>query len=216
MEFLVFPLVVGVLTFVAIMLAYLYGLGRRRGAMSAFQQYVAECFPELPEQLELLVASRRSKGWPDVALLVAEPREEIIVVFNRGRQGMTHLSYPFGALSRIDSTSRIISRGLPPLRKYSYEQTMTVTFSDGTSVPFFLETLSKKHGTDKARELISGIFAPWEETLNGIRRASGAVSAGWYPDPAGRCEWRWWDGRTWTSTAASGGRTMTDPHPPPA
>lgn len=34
---------------------------------------------------------------------------------------------------------------------------------------------------------------------------------GWYPDPAGRHEYRWWDGTTWTDQAASGGRNVVDP-----
>ncbi|MGD9750747.1 MAG: phospholipid scramblase-related protein [Acidimicrobiia bacterium] len=39
---------------------------------------------------------------------------------------------------------------------------------------------------------------------------------GWYPDPAGRHEYRWWDGTTWTDQAASGGRNVVDPIQGPA
>ncbi|MEZ5265809.1 MAG: DUF2510 domain-containing protein [Acidimicrobiales bacterium] len=39
---------------------------------------------------------------------------------------------------------------------------------------------------------------------------------GWYPDPAGRHEYRWWDGTTWTDQAASGGRNVVDPIQAPA
>lgn len=34
---------------------------------------------------------------------------------------------------------------------------------------------------------------------------------GWFPDPVGRHEYRWWDGTTWTDQAASGGRSVVDP-----
>lgn len=34
--------------------------------------------------------------------------------------------------------------------------------------------------------------------------------AGWYPDPHGRHEQRWWDGTTWTVHVASGGQQGTD------
>lgn len=35
--------------------------------------------------------------------------------------------------------------------------------------------------------------------------------AGWYPDPLGRYEFRYWDGAAWTDQAARGGRTVVDP-----
>jgi hypothetical protein len=35
--------------------------------------------------------------------------------------------------------------------------------------------------------------------------------AGWYPDPAGHYELRWWDGGGWTESASSGGATAIDP-----
>src|SRR5262252_6702149 len=43
------------------------------------------------------------------------------------------------------------------------------------------------------------------------------VPAGWYADPAGRHEYRYWDGTYWTAGEADGGMTATDPleAPPP-
>jgi Protein of unknown function (DUF2510)/Domain of unknown function (DUF4190) len=35
-------------------------------------------------------------------------------------------------------------------------------------------------------------------------------SPGWYPDPAGRYEWRWFDGAHWTPKVASGGQSSVD------
>jgi len=37
------------------------------------------------------------------------------------------------------------------------------------------------------------------------------VPAGWYADPAGRHEYRYWDGRYWTAGVADGGITAADP-----
>ena len=45
------------------------------------------------------------------------------------------------------------------------------------------------------------------------------MPAGWYPDPSGRHEHRYWDGTRWTEHVASHGRPGTDPDltsaPPP-
>ncbi|MGH9267625.1 MAG: phospholipid scramblase-related protein [Acidimicrobiales bacterium] len=38
----------------------------------------------------------------------------------------------------------------------------------------------------------------------------GAPAPDWYPDPAGRHELRWWDGRAWTERVSSGGRPSVD------
>lgn len=35
--------------------------------------------------------------------------------------------------------------------------------------------------------------------------------AGWYPDPSGRFEMRYWDGSAWTEHVARGGQQFTDP-----
>ena len=41
--------------------------------------------------------------------------------------------------------------------------------------------------------------------------AAPAVPAGWYADPAGRFELRYWDGSTWTEHVSRTGQQFTDP-----
>ena len=41
--------------------------------------------------------------------------------------------------------------------------------------------------------------------------AAAAVPAGWYADPAGRYELRYWDGGTWTEHVSRAGQQFTDP-----
>jgi hypothetical protein len=41
--------------------------------------------------------------------------------------------------------------------------------------------------------------------------ATPAVPAGWYADPAGRFELRYWDGSAWTEHVSRGGQQYTDP-----
>jgi hypothetical protein len=38
-----------------------------------------------------------------------------------------------------------------------------------------------------------------------------AVPAGWYGDPSGRYELRYWDGGQWTEHVARNGQQYTDP-----
>lgn len=38
-----------------------------------------------------------------------------------------------------------------------------------------------------------------------------AVAPAWAPDPAGRHQWRWWDGVNWTDHVADDGEQSEDP-----
>ncbi|HET8931610.1 MAG TPA: phospholipid scramblase-related protein [Acidimicrobiales bacterium] len=40
---------------------------------------------------------------------------------------------------------------------------------------------------------------------------SETTPPGWYPDPMGRHEYRWYDGTAWSDSVASGGRQSSDP-----
>jgi hypothetical protein len=41
--------------------------------------------------------------------------------------------------------------------------------------------------------------------------AASAAPAGWYADPSGRYELRYWDGGTWTEHVSRAGQQYTDP-----
>jgi len=41
--------------------------------------------------------------------------------------------------------------------------------------------------------------------------ATNSVPAGWYADPAGRFDLRYWDGNTWTEHVSRAGQQFTDP-----
>lgn len=64
----------------------------------------------------------------------------------------------------------------------------------------------------------------WGGVFGGASRLYGAIvqslqaagvqlasPAAWHPDPAGRHESRWWDGRTWTDNVSDAGVAGTDP-----
>ena len=44
-----------------------------------------------------------------------------------------------------------------------------------------------------------------------VQSAVPTTPAGWYPDPSGRFEMRYWDGNGWTEHVARGGQQFTDP-----
>ena len=48
---------------------------------------------------------------------------------------------------------------------------------------------------------------------SGSRRLGGAGSSppAWHPDPTGRFDLRYWDGRLWTEHVTRGGQQATDP-----
>jgi len=53
------------------------------------------------------------------------------------------------------------------------------------------------------------------ENINKMFFRIGALLTGptgvWHPDPSGRHELRWWDGRGWTANVSDGGRPGVDP-----
>lgn len=44
-----------------------------------------------------------------------------------------------------------------------------------------------------------------------VTTSTSATPAGWYADPSGRYELRYWDGTAWTEHVARGGQQYTDP-----
>lgn len=50
--------------------------------------------------------------------------------------------------------------------------------------------------------------APRQESQE---QQASATPAGWYADPSGRYELRYWDGTAWTEHVARGGQQYTDP-----
>lgn len=214
------PLVVGALVFVSVLAAGTYGKRRAQKQGAAFQEYVALQYPDLPAPVELLCASSHlSMGRPDTALVLAEPRQEVLVLLDRGKAGLTHIAYPYAMVAGTTSANRIISRGPPTGKTYLYEQTMTVGFTDGSTHPFTLAAVTNKHGTDGAPAQVAALFAPWEARLAEVATQAGgaanpsatATAASWYADPTNRHELRYWDGRTWTDQVTDQGRQGLDP-----
>jgi Protein of unknown function (DUF2510) len=54
-------------------------------------------------------------------------------------------------------------------------------------------------------------YQPAAQSYQPAAQTAPAVPAGWYADPAGRFELRYWDGSTWTEHVSRAGQQYTDP-----
>jgi hypothetical protein len=98
---------------------------------------------------------------------------------------------------------------------------------------FLKRLLGPDAGSDLSRDIFSRISRATVVLLHGVRSFAGTggtggtlrprhvVSApmagsvwqpptGWYPDPGGVHEWRWWDGTRWADTVSDGGVATND------
>lgn len=169
MEDIILPaLVVGAVTFVVIMLAFFIARAFGKGKMRAFQEYVKQNFPDLPDTVEMYGAKQKSKGIKlDIALLMDETKKEIILLFDNKGEPLAHKLFPYDELTAVDISDRIIERGISP-KTYSYERTLALKFKDGSSYSLVAEMVSNKYGNDKGADFIRNSFAPWEKKLNNI------------------------------------------------
>ena len=57
----------------------------------------------------------------------------------------------------------------------------------------------------------SAASTPSTATAAAATPSASSVPAGWYADPAGRFDLRYWDGNTWTEHVSRAGQQFTDP-----
>ena len=67
--------------------------------------------------------------------------------------------------------------------------------------------------TESVDDLAAQVAAeePAAEPVEEAAAADSAVPAGWYADPSGRFELRYWDGGAWTEHVSRAGQQFTDP-----
>ncbi len=170
MEALLIGVIVFVAVFVLIMGIWLISFFINKKKSGVFRNYIKQHFPDFPEGEPILIARQKSKTvMLDIALLIDEAKKELILFFtNRGKE-MNHKIFPFKNLTAVESSDRILSRGIFP-KTYSYEQTMVLKFNDGSTNQFILENISNKYGDDKGSDFVKNVFAPWEDQLNQITK----------------------------------------------
>jgi hypothetical protein len=166
-------LIIFVVTFVGFMAIYFIALmiGRSIGKkkLGNFKNYIQEKFPNIDlETTEILLAKQISKQTrPDIALLIDESAQSIIVLQDIQKEGITHHRYSYNELSAVESSDQIISRGMMP-KTYSYEESLHLGFTDGQTYHLILENISNKYGNDQGADFVRNLFSPWRRKLNEI------------------------------------------------
>ena len=162
-------LLFGAAIFVIFMIAVFVGAIIGAVKMRKFKEYVRQQFPELPEDTEIFGAKQESKKMAlNIALVIFEPKEKIIIVVKDKGKEFEHLEYSFSGLASVESSHQVLKRGALWQKTFSYERTMVLKFNDGSAFPFIVEGISNKAGNDKGAQTIKEQFAPWERILNGI------------------------------------------------
>ncbi len=133
--------------------------------LGIYKEYLKVNFSDWPD--ELLMANQKSKSAAfDIGLVNNESEKKLLLLF-KIKNEMTHKVFSYEDLREVNSSSEVISRGLPTQKTYSYQRTMTISFNDGSSYQFILETISDKRGV-KGKEIVLDTFKPWESILNQI------------------------------------------------
>lgn len=161
-----------VLLMVAWIVALIAGRAISKKKLASFRNYIAKKLPESDaSREELLIAKQKSRQIrPDIALLIKDITEEIILLLDVKGTGITHKKYGFGELLSVHSTNQVIGRGFLS-KTYSYEETLALTFTDGQTYPLILENTSNKSGSDQGADVVRNLFAPWKRRLNSILQA---------------------------------------------
>lgn len=163
-----FAIMFGVLMVVWI-ISFIITRSINKKKLNNFKNYIQQNLPQLNiDQDKFLFAKQKSKQVrPDIGLLINEEEKELIIIRDQPKIGISHKRYKFMELEKVESTNRIISRGLFP-KTFSYEEALHLTFSDGMSYLFFLENISNKSGDDQGANVVRDIFRPWKKKLQSI------------------------------------------------
>jgi hypothetical protein len=163
-----------VILFVFFMLVYVLAIIIRKAQwknkIGIYQRYIAAQFPLIPKEEPLLVATQISqKLTPTIAITLDQSNRSVILFFENGKQAVTHKIYPYSSLTEVYRMPRIFSRKTGLFTKiHGYEETLLLSFNDGSKYPFIASSISNKYGTDKGADVVRNIFNPWEQKLRGM------------------------------------------------
>jgi len=167
MDFILGFLAIFIFFFVLFMVVWFISFLVAKKKLGIFKKYALQHFPDLKDQ-ELLIAKQTSKKAKlDIALIINDSKEELVLLLDAPGKGITHKIYSFQNLKVVESFNTILERGFAP-KTYSYEQTLALKLDDGSTYRFIMANISNKRGSDKGADVVRNTFAPWEEKLSKI------------------------------------------------
>jgi hypothetical protein len=168
MDALVIGIIVFVAVFVLIMSVWFISLMINKKKANIFRNYIKKNFPDLPQGYPILMAKQKSKTTLlNIAIAINETKKELLLFLADKEKGIIHKAFSFNDLKAVESSDKIIERGVFP-KTYSYEKTMMIKFKNGNTYSFILEGLCDKYGEGKGSDIIRDLFATWEEDLKEI------------------------------------------------
>jgi hypothetical protein len=150
-------------------IALLIGRAISKKKLSSFRKYMQDQLPEIdPDNQDVLIAKQVSKHVrPDIALVISEEDQEILILQDIKDQGISHQKYDFSDLVEVTTTHQILSRGIFP-KTYSYEETLYISFKDGKRYQLVIENISNRQGNDQGADVVRNIIALWYRKLNAV------------------------------------------------
>lgn len=155
--------------FVLYIVAALVGAAIGVKTAKKYKAYLKTHFPQLPDDVDMLVAKQKSKKMGlSIGMVINDPAQEIIVIGKGDGKELQHRVFQYSDLSAAESSHQVIKRGALWQKTFSYERTLLVRFKDGSAFSFIMENISNRAGSDKGSRVVIDAFRPWEEKLNQI------------------------------------------------
>jgi hypothetical protein len=126
---------------------------------------------------------------------------EVVSILQTGTTVTAYVSRPVGhnpAAMSADAATPLETREIAPVEVVSFAS------EANNETARFLEVGTTETAIATATETAT-------ETAAQSGSSAAAAPAGWYADPAGRFELRYWDGDKWTEYVSRGGQQFTDP-----
>ena len=101
----------------------------------------------------------------------------------------------------------MVAAGVPPWSRWSRRRTGA---PDGAG-ELAADAAAGAAGDVVGESADAAAEAATATALPAAAAAASTVPAGWYADPSGRYELRYWDGNAWTEHVSRAGQQFTDP-----
>jgi Protein of unknown function (DUF2510) len=162
------------------------------------------------------LTAKSAEGW-DVVGIVNTSTE--VTAFLSREAGTGADAATTSPASSASSTNTDPSSGSTPSYASTATSNTTATEPSGwgtapestTTTPSTTTPSSSSSATAAAADPSGGYSTQSTQSTPAGAASTPSVPAGWYADPAGRFDLRYWDGGTWTEHVSRAGQQFTDP-----